>query len=62
MEVRNIHIDAGWYVSYMTEKQGASLIECQSRKIQQLERIVEELGVADVEKVSVTIGSFTWEG
>lgn len=44
METRNIHKDASWYASYDNSEQGRALIECQSRKIQQLTDIINRIG------------------
>ena len=43
METRNIHEHASWYASYDRSEQGRALIECQSRKIQQLTDIINHI-------------------
>ena len=56
MEVKNIHTHAGWFASYMNapdggnDAQGQALVECQSKKIKQLQEVLE-LIVAETELV-----------
>lgn len=40
MEIKNIHKDADWFVSYEESKQGKALILCQGLKIKQLENVL----------------------
>ena len=43
MIIMNIHKYAGWYASYMEDNQGRALIECQSKKIKQLTKLIETI-------------------
>ena len=43
MEVRNIHEYAGWYASYMKADQSIALVECQTKKIKQLTKLIETI-------------------
>ena len=43
METRNIHKDSGWYASYEDSDQGKALIECQSKKINQLTDLLDNI-------------------
>lgn len=43
MEVRNIHTEAKWYASYEDSDQGKALIECQSKKIDQLTNLLDNI-------------------
>lgn len=49
MEIKNIHEHAGWFASYMNapdagnDAQGKALVECQSKKIQQLLEILQKV-------------------
>jgi len=43
MEIQIIQKKAGWYASYMDSEQGKALVECQAKKIEQLEKVIETI-------------------
>jgi len=43
MEIQIIQKKAGWYASYMDNEQGKALVECQLKKIEQLEKVIETI-------------------
>lgn len=49
MEIRNIHKDASWFASYMdaldggNDSQGKALVECQIKKIKQLQNLIDTI-------------------
>lgn len=54
MEIKDASKYAGWYASYMSDKQGVALVECLLKKVEQqkelLQNIVGEIELAEEPK------------